>query len=1484
MGLLNLYDTISNRHSSVRANGKIKDILPGIDFSHSLVLKAGCRLDGDYEVQDEDVLYVRIVPASTAALAVVSIVVAVIATGVAVGSSIYANKKAEEARLEMEKAQRDAQNLAAQTTQLPFIRGSKNRKALGETVQFVLGSTYSTPYNLTDGFFSIGGSDGVSSYYNAVFSLGFNSQKVTDILLGNESICHRDEGISGETAFDSSSVYYHNNANRVEVRQPGQNISLSGCNQKVSSTYSGAELKHNFGENAIPIIVQAAENAMTIQVCIQFSALRQYDSDESEWKARSVQVHPYWSNDGGQTWNLFLFEGAQTKVVEEEVFYNVFEKNVNHTIRYVATKSFSAEESYGKQISIKVLKETPKAENNSQEDCCLLWYQTFSYDAQKSSSSSLIPCRPLEDELFLKTTRVAYRIQADESTQPIVDELHCYTQGKARVWNGSAWSDTKETTRNPAAWILEVLTSDVHAPSKIQDSQLLLSSFGSLYEYCYQNEYYCDGIIVKGERKKDILEKLLRLCNASLIINNEGLYEVCIDKEESTPVALLNAENIVSFSFSKSLAKKVDGSKVTFTNRESWTVDTFYSMLDGGAYDYVNDTVDSVAFDYVTEYSHAYKLAQREERQKQLQPREIKVDVGHEGDYYPLYSTVLIQLPHLLQGLRSSVIKGVRFNSDGNITQIEISDMVTCIAGQRYGVIIQATNQYGYKIYSAEVVNAESDGENTRLLSFTEPLAVSGENIIPEMGNHLSFGLLDENGRFSKITNVMKIYGVEPNGKDGFSLTLRDYNEEVYRFTPAGVPIPEYKSNITAPQKRSNTVTLDDLNRLKDQMNKAIEGLLIRPEEIGRPPIVSGLTALATENGITVNWDSIPSTGLQNSIKHYLIELSKDGGQTWTALSPVGTNQYIFNFVRSGEGAVGYPEADFFESWRFRVKAENIYGKESIDWLSTLIDTSQYGTWIPQQPIIATPRVSHRTVTLNFSQQRSCYGAVFYLVSIQRYDEYNTETWFKPDIESDPYAEALAYKDCRATEYVDIGGVRYYFLKSANSFTQTLPLEKQLLEEYFEVHRGSGTLERLKVNVSTGILDELIIRRNNSDKTESVDTNYYYRVWCLNATTGVVSAAFSQVMVTAKATSAYDIVDAAIITNKLADGAVTVDKLHANSVTAEKLYSRNLTTTGAFIGSIYGAALDTVEYYQATIWQSGVVYYVYDSASGSFVKPAVQPTAETFSQGVYFEKNKNYGMPKETANNYWKNLDSDNPEFRVGNNINDELFEIATGRTDTNAEYMHYVPQNTVYNYNTVDPQTGTDVSGSVTLAQGIYFKIANFVVTAINSIIRGVFYIKSKISGRHFVEANPENGVMENLPAETLRIHGDVAIGAKTNGVQGSLALGGGLSVGGGITSQGNITVGGGASAASITTQGAVTGGSFISNGGISAAGAISGNSLSTSGAISSQGNVSGVNVSASSNITASGTVSGALVTGTRMKLPSGRPATVEYGDMWVV
>lgn len=135
-----------------------------------------------------------------------------------------------------------------------------------------------------------------------------------------------------------------------------------------------------------------------------------------------------------------------------------------------------------------------------------------------------------------------------------------------------------------------------------------------------------------------------------------------------------------------------------------------------------------------------------------------------------------------------------------------------------------------------------------------------------------------------------------------------------------------------------------------------------------------------------------------------------------------------------------------------------------------------------------------------------------------------------------------------------------------------------------------------------------------TDASNPVDTAYTYRVFSLSLTSGYECEEYTDVRVIALATSARDIVSAAITTNKLAEGAVTMDKLHANSITAEKMASRDLSVMNLVLGKVSGNGI----------------------ASDS--------------------------------DNYW-NLETG--EFRIGNSITYEDTETGEPKS-TNASYLHF--------------------------------------------------------------------------------------------------------------------------------------------------------------------------------------------------------------------
>lgn len=1093
MGVINLYNTISNEHKVFNGTGRIKNLLPELDFRQCLILKAGNRLTEDYEVQPDDVLYCRVVPGaiSSTAMAVIAITSAVVAAGVAIGTLIYSNIQSEKAKEQMEKAQRNANNLAQQTQTLPFLKGAKNKNAIGTNIQTVIGTMKNTPYLLTDGFYSVSGDKGEKQYWNVILGLGYKDQLIKDLAIGTvKARTFSDtEAQNGVYAFDPNSSFYDDN-NIIEICN-GQGFSLQPFKRKVVSFYDGSEIKHDFGQDAQPIIKQLASNTKKVEVTIQFNGLRKYNSSSSTWDARKAIVRAYWSNNDGTDWHEFFFnfpgesewtdmeteeidealdngsllvqtagnntkvyslvsdikltgiDGVTSYVTKTDTFIefvtpaswsieaqkysgtgentNTVTLNTNRQIRFTATHEFTYAESFGKDLLIKVEKETPALESNSNESCYLLYYNSFCFDPKTSNADDgLVDATPLNEWFTEKTCCIGLRICANESTESNLDEINCLTSGVARTWNAltSQWSETKTPTRNPAAWLLELLTSDNHLHSKFTDNDIDLASFGALYEYCETNEYYSDNIITQATKKRDIMSGILSTVNSDMIINPEGKLSIVTDKKEDTPVALLNAQCIRSITVAKSLERKPQGVKVTYTNRNEWAVDTFYAMIDGGERK-PEDIITELSFDYVTTYAHAYKLAQRKQREIVLQPREITATVGKEGDYYPLYSTVLLQLEQMKIGLCSSIITK-RYVEDGEIVGISINDEVEFETGKTYGVIIQATSSvYGRQLYYKAVTGTGK----TRDLIFVEPIDMSSE-IIPRVEDSLSFGELDD-GEFEKVTNVMKITGIEGKDDTGITLKLKDYNEALYEYGT----IPAYKTNLTS-RPNANAASTPDVEianitrSLEDRIQDNETG-----SNIENPSVPSELSAVAEENRIVLSC-KLTNSGIQNALKAFEWQVRKTVSGEW---EDVTGSEYIFD-----RAVDGYPEYTDLANWSFRARTLSIYNKRS-DWVNTTVNTSSYGVWQPLTPIIY-PRVSDRTITLMLSQparndNRKVYGTLMHNVQIKKVGV--DDQYFKPNESADPFAAENGYKIAG-----DTGSVKCF-----SSYAQTMQLTGQETDE-----------------------------------------------------------------------------------------------------------------------------------------------------------------------------------------------------------------------------------------------------------------------------------------------------------------------------------------------------------------------------------------------------------------------------------------------------
>lgn len=864
MGLINIFNSVSNEHSKIEACGKIKDVLPDYDFTKAIIIKAGEKLTPEYEIKKDDVLYVRTVPGSATAVAVTLAVVAIVAAGVSVGVALYQDHAAKEA---MEKAQRDADNLANAVNKLPFLRGANNRRALGNAIQFVVGRTYNSGYSLTSGFYSIGGTDGSKQYWNAVLSAGYKGQVFEKLYSGNEIIQEWNDTTPQSDVYGTlPGSLYHDEENIIEISQNGI-FKNNYFRNKVVGTLVGSEIKNDFDETPDSkkeyIEKQCENNTYKIEVCIEFSSLRSYNTETETWQERAVTVTPEWSNgekdsSGNIIWHtdglkfesstIARWETADTDKIESLIsegkiesksvstpagthyylvsksddvkvitnidgsieikylanqeFENTIQRNSNHTIRFVASKEFTAAECYGKNITVR-LSRSMKAQSNTQEDCYFLYMNCYCYDSKKSTSSKIEPALVFENPE--KLAMLGLRFISNENTKDLLKEFNAITYAVAPNINSNGTVTDEVPNRNPVSWIYKIMTSETHRHSRINPDEIDISNFYLAWKHCEDNGLYIDGIITNPIRKRDLLTKILSVINGTLYINTStGLYEIAIDKAEDTPVAMLNAENIAGITYAKDLSRKPTGIKMTFTNNENWEIDTRYVMLDGSQNHTVDDLIIEKNVELVTDSDFIYKIGQRTMREQVLQPMTITADIGREGDFYPLYSLVLLQVPQFRQGIASSTITSLIQDNAGRVTGINIQDEVILGTTENYGVEIEIVTPTDKVIVSRQVIG----DDKTRTLMFKEP--ISGA-VLPAIGNIVSFGLME------KVTAKYKIYGISRNNNNGIKLTLKPYNPALYEFGT----IPEFKSNLTPAVNKGGqvpTVTQTQLQQVVDNV------------------------------------------------------------------------------------------------------------------------------------------------------------------------------------------------------------------------------------------------------------------------------------------------------------------------------------------------------------------------------------------------------------------------------------------------------------------------------------------------------------------------------------------------------------------------------------------------------------------------------------------------------------------------------------------
>lgn len=831
----------ANLIKSLKNNAELVDIeagrsarrnFPGVDFENAILIINGRIAEPDTIIQKGDVVTLRQIPGDMTDTPwwVATFVIPF-------GFLIQPAQLAYKARQEADAAQRELEKLkrisnAPEIDNRPFLRGATNTIATGKSQPYFCGRNFMTPYLFSKPYYKISGTDGETQEVYNVLELGFKDIVINKMGIGDTNILSLSGSTPQNGVFNISSGIFANG--QVEIRQNGDAFStLTQLNNKVNSNVVNREIPSDSKivmHEAEYVVITLDPNALNVEVCIQFPyGLYRYDEETGERTDCWATIIPEYSLNGGGTWTSFVFAGSHPR------FPNDFVGNTTKALRYVATHDFSYSDyvtlhnNGQNNILLRVRKATPYSDK-ARNDCYVYFYQSKIFDPLKSSSpagvlndsgaAGLVACLNVEARERGFSCIAGLKLVANGNNQDKLTQINVIATGTARTWNGTAWSEGKTATRNPAAIALEILTSDTHPASRYADSEIDLDAFGAFYEYCETNDLYFDDIIAQSQKKDAELQKIADACGVAFYKDIYGRRSVAIDQAQENALAVYNPQNIISLTNKKTFARRVDALRIKYIDsaNDTYKENTYtVTRLENGQPVTIdeNSIIKEIDAPGITRQAQIVKYARRLMAIDELRPVTTTLKIGAEGVYFTPYAKIGIQDPSINRDAQDTIVEGVTYQY-GLLKKIILTQSVTFTDPLKaYGIIINVAGENGATPVALKV---EGTGTTRELDVLTE---YSSSEPAPAAGNVASFGELDDNGEFSKITHEYIITRIA-RADGGFNLDLQEYNEAIY--DPG--TIPAYKPLVNnTPTPPAGEIPPDSITH--EELDEAVAGITV---------------------------------------------------------------------------------------------------------------------------------------------------------------------------------------------------------------------------------------------------------------------------------------------------------------------------------------------------------------------------------------------------------------------------------------------------------------------------------------------------------------------------------------------------------------------------------------------------------------------------------------------------------------------------------
>lgn len=828
----NLIKTLKNTAElvDIEAGRSARANFPGVDFENAVLIINGKVSNPDTIIQDGDVVTLRQIPGDLTETPW-WVATFIIPFGFIIQPAEIAYKarqQADEAERELEKIKKLTNSASIDNS--PFLRGASNTIATGKSQPYFCGRNFLTPYLFSQPFYKISGTDGATQEVYNILECGFKGIVLNKLGIGDTTIKTFSDTTPQDGVFSIDEGIFANG--KIEIKQNGELFStLTELNRKIVSNVINREIAKDFEVTAGTTehtVITLDPNAKDVDLCVNFPyGLYTYDENNDRIKAE-VTIIPEYSLDGGSTWTQFTFNQNGTQS-------NVFNRNETKSMRFIAHHEFTLADyralvtNNQTYVLIRLRSNAPD-DQKTRADCYLYYYQSHVFDPLKSSTpagvidddgtAGLVDCLNVEDKERAYSCIAGFKLTATTNNEKKLTQINIIATSTARTWNGSAWSETKAPTRNPAAIALEIYTSDIHPASRYADEEIDLDAFGALYEFCENNDIYFDDLITQAQKKDAEIQRIADVCGCAFYKDIYGRISVAIDQAQENAIAVYNPQNIISLTNKKTFARRVDALRIKYidSTNDTYKQNTYtVTRLENGQPVTINENsiIKEIDVKGITTQAQVVKYARRLMAIDELRPITTTLKIGAEGVYFTPYAKIGIQDPSINRDAQDAVVAGVTYKS-GLLKKIILKNPVTFTDPQKlYGVVINTVNANGAVPIALKVNGTGTTRELEVITKYT-----AAETHQPEANNVVSFGELDENGEFTKITHEYIITRIARTD-GGFNLDLQEYNEAIYDagLIPAYKPLVNNTPKPAAGEIPANSVTHEELDKVVTSVN-----------------------------------------------------------------------------------------------------------------------------------------------------------------------------------------------------------------------------------------------------------------------------------------------------------------------------------------------------------------------------------------------------------------------------------------------------------------------------------------------------------------------------------------------------------------------------------------------------------------------------------------------------------------------------------------